>query len=211
MPTATKTTAEEVREAEANTAAHHLATRLVAIQGNLEDLEKDPTLAAEGLEDQELADAIADIQDARARLQNVERDLTTALGRRLGKTTGNLGDGRQYTLSRAQDRKEWDHSDWKRDARRKVTEAITSRFQTDDLGPMNGDLVDTETGEAASLAEVIQTALAQVQEVHGSTAPRSTALRSLGLYASDYCTSTPNGWRFTALKPTTPTSEDSPA
>lgn len=159
--------------------------------------ERDPIAAAEKMTDQELADYIAAIQDIRSRLGGVERELTTALGHRLGKVTSYLTDGRQFELGRSQDRKEWDHDSWKRDARRAVIKAAME-------GKEGLVLMDTETGEAVdNLAAVLYQAVTQAQEVHGSTAPRSRALKLLGLYASDYCTSTPAGWRFTALKPTT--------
>lgn len=205
--TAKKTTAQEVREVEADHAGQLLATRLAAIGAIVPDLEADPTLAAEGLPDLELADAIATIQDTRARLMNVERDLATALGKRSGKTVGTLSDGRQFKLERATDRKEWEHDEWKRDARRAVANAVTGRVEA--VGP----LVNMETGEEVTLGRVLQEAMTAIQEVHGATSPKSTSLKALGLYASDYCSSSPSGWRFSAIKPTpkadtTPTTEE---
>lgn len=196
-----KTTAQEVQEAEARVAADHLTTRLEAIAATTTDAEKDPGLAAEGLEDLELASYVAVLQDVRSRLANVERELTTALGKRTGKTVGNLPDGRQFTVDRMADRKEWQHDEWQRDARRAVAQMVTERFTLGD--PDSHFIVDVETGEEVPLARVLQEAMNQVELVHGSTAPRSRALKALGLYASDYCTSTPGGWRFSALKPTT--------
>lgn len=180
-------------------AAENLVDAFASLTQHLRYAEADPTLAAQGLEDDALAHSIALVQDIRRRLGDVERDLTVALGERLGKTTGNLSDGRQFTLSRTQDRKEWDHDDWKRDARRVIVERTMG-----DL-PARATVV-AETGEAqedVNLAAMVYEAITMAQEVHGSTAPRSRALKDLGLYASDYCTSQPGGWRFAAHPPTT--------
>lgn len=199
------TTAEEVREAEARTEADRLKAHLDQVDFSTNSAEKDPGLAAEAMTDQELADYVAAIQDIRQRLTMVERDLTTALGQRLGKTVGALGDGRQYKLERSQDRKEWAHDDWKRDVRRTVAK------RTMDMAAEEypEGLVNPATGEAVELGPILAVAIHDAQEVHGAQSPKSTALKALGLYASDYCTSTPAGWRFSAVKPTTPTTEDS--
>lgn len=189
-----KTTAEETQGAEARVATDILATRLDRIEMDTEEAETDPTLAAEGLTEDELAAYVALLQDIRSRLGAVERDLTTALGKRVGKTVGALPDGRQFTVDRMADRKEWIHEDWKRDVRRKVAD-----FYAKDCGL---ELVDG-AGEVQPIAPLLQEVMAKVQEVHGSTAPRSRSLKELGLFATDYCTSTPGGWRFNAVKPTT--------
>lgn len=157
------------------------------------------------LEAQDLADAIATLQDVKYRLGQVESTLATALGKREGVIQGNLPDGRQFTLKRTQDRKEWDHEEWKRDARRAIVNDLTKPGDTIYEGVVTAD------GEVVPLGPVLHTAIALAQEVHGSTAPRSTSLKRLGLYASDYCTSSPGGWRLNAIrpepKPTTETKE----
>jgi hypothetical protein len=149
--------------------------------------------------DQDLADAIAQAQEAKYLLGTVESSLTAILGKRAGSIQGNLSDGRAFTLRRAQDRKEWDHEEWKRDARRVIV-----RQATDQWDAPEGGLVDTETGAIVPLGVVLQEVVTVAQEVHGSTAPRSTALKRLGLYASDYCASSPAGWRFNAIRPEDP-------
>lgn len=174
-----------------------LAMAVDAIDLDTQRAERDPIQGAEKMTDQELADYIAALQDIRARLGSVERELTTALGKRLGKTTSYLSDGRQFELNRMADRKEWNHEDWQRDARRAI------QAELEDYVVLEGSLVDATTGEEKTLGQVIQEAMVRVELVHGSTAPRSRALKTLGLFASDYCTSTPGGWRFNALKPTT--------
>ena len=185
---------------EKSTPAHK--ANLVSIQamGELveatETLGTDPELAATDMAPERLADAIALLQDVRRRLASTEAAFTDALGKKAGQGTGSLSDGRQFTIQRAQDRKEWDHEDWKRDARRQIVQGITGHIQIVE------DLVDVQTGEVVTLATLLHEAVAQAQEVHGSTAPRSRALRALGLYASDYCTSSPAGWRFSAVAPT---------
>lgn len=184
-------TADEVREAEQNAAAHLFVNHLASAVGSIESLAKDPTKAAEGLETQALTDAIALLQDLRLQLTLVERDLIAVAGKREGKVVGSLSDGRQFTLERASDRTAWDHEDWKRDVRR----ALVERHADPDAV-----IVNQETGEETALRGFLHGVLTEAQEVHGSTAPRSRALKTLGLYAGDYATSSPNGWRFAAIK-----------
>jgi len=154
------------------------------------------------MSDDELLAALAAVHDAIPRLRDMERDLSVALGQRLGTVQGNLADGRQFTLKRTQDRKAWDHEDWKRDARRAIVQGV----------PKGLVLLDEDTGETQPLAPTLHVLLAEAQEVHGSTAPRSTALKRLGLYAADYCESSPGGWKFDAItpdpKPETTTEKD---
>lgn len=196
-------TADEVREAEQANAARLFVAFLGGLVADLENLEHDPTKAAGGLEAQDLVDAIALLQDVKVRLTAVERDLITTAGHRQGKVIGSLSDGRQFTLERASDRKEWDHDDWKRDVRRSLVERHAHP---------DAVIVNQETGEETALRVFLHGILAEAQEVHGSTAPRSRALKSLGLYAGDYATSSPNGWRFSAIKldhsPSTTTDTD---
>lgn len=187
-------TADDVREAEESAAAHLFVNGMGSLVAALENIEKDPTKAAQGMDSQALADSTALVQDLRYRLGLVERDLAVALGKREGKIVGALSDGRQFTLDRSSDRKEWQHDDWKRDVRRAVV--------TQTIGGHPFVVVNQETGQEFPLANLLQAALAEAQEIHGAQAPKSTALKTLGLYASDYCTSTPGGWRFAAVKPT---------
>lgn len=198
-----KTTAQEVREAEARVSASRLSSAMKTVDATTGDMKvADPDRAAEVMEAAELADAVALLQDVRHRLGLVERDLTVALGKRMGKGTGSLSDGRQFTLARAADRKEWDHDDWKRDARRAVVKAHAVMGTEPETGSeVIAVVVNPITGEEQNLATVLHAAIAEAQEVHGSTAPRSRALKALGLYASDYATSVPSGWRFTTVKP----------
>lgn len=152
--------------------------------------------AAALLEPEGVADLVALLQDLKFRLGQIETQAATTLGKMAGAIQGNLSDGRQFTLKRAQDRKEWDHDEWKRDARRAIVQ-----HTTDEMGSTLQVL--TEDGEVTefNLAALLHLAITEAQEVHGSTAPRSTSLKRLGLYASDYCTSSPGGWRFNAIRP----------
>lgn len=176
--------------------AHEMVAALYAIAGGVEAAEKaDPDLAGEAMETQALADAAALVADLRKRLQDVELSFAGTIGRREGKIVGTLSDGRQFKLERGSDRKEWDHEDWKRDVRRTVIASL----------PKGLLILDEDTGETQPLGPTLQVVLAQAQEVHGSTAPRSTSLKALGLWVTDYCTSTPAPWRFSAIAPKTTT------
>lgn len=156
------------------------------------------------LSEGQVLESLAAVHDAIRDLRTLEADLAAELGGRIGKGKGDLPDGRQYDLTRSTDRKEWDHAEWKRDARRVLTDQLTDRFLTVTEGEA---LIDTMTGEEVTLGRVLQEAMAAIQDVQGSSPPKSTALKPLGLYASDYCTSTPGGWRFNAIAPTTTTEE----
>lgn len=198
-------TADDIRDAEEANAAVLFVGYLLSLVAAVENLEKDPTKAASGMEGQDLVDAVALLQDLRTRLTMVERDLVTVAGRGMGRVVGSLSDGRQFTLERATDRKEWDHDDWKRDVRRIIATAVAEPYGGNNVVAMVGD--DGEVFDLP-LTGIIIEAITQAQEVHGSTAPRSRALKTLGLYAGDYSTSSPAGWRFSAVKPTTPSTTD---
>lgn len=143
----------------------------------------------------EVAQIIVSIHDQRARLNQAAEFLADTLGKKAGALQGNLPDGRQFTLKRSADRKEWQHEEWKRDARRAIVQEFTKPGDTIIEGVL------TVTGEVIPLGPILQEAMTAIQNVHGSTAPKSTALKPLGLYASDYCTSTPGGWRLNAIRP----------
>lgn len=176
-----------------------LVSALDDLSGAVKDLE-DNVDASAAMDPVPQADAIALVQDLRKRLGEVEQSLAIALGKAEGQFQGNLSDGRQFTLKRTADRKAWNHEDWKRDARRAVVkEAVADSSLA---------LVDEETGETLNLSAFLFTVVAEAQEVHGSTAPRSTALKRLGLYASDYCESSPGAWKFDAIPPKPQTETD---
>lgn len=195
-------------QAESDTHTARIAHRLRALEHAVTDLGK-------ALEDgivHVLADdrgrkadvatfaALATVQ--RQRLQGLENDLATALGQHAGRHIGTLADGSRYEVARSADRKAWDHDDWKRDVRREVVAQVA--------GPLAGGTLqhtNLETGEVTetTLGRILQEALTLAQNVHGSQAPKSAALRTLGLTTSDYCDSTPGPWRVSFIKPDTTT------
>ena len=95
---------------------------------------------------------------------------------------GELPDGRVYEIRRGSERKAWDHQRWQKDAREKLLAKH---------GIGSGVAVVPETGEEISVHEV----LAEIEAVHGSTGPRVTALRPLGLDPDDYCERSPGPYR----------------
>ena len=124
---------------------------------------------------------VAWCQAQRAVLAEMER-LATKFGGTsptIGKT-GTLPDGRRYTVRRGSNRKAWDHTAWKHDARAAV------------LGDHNlpAELVNPDSGELVNVLGI----LAEVQEVAGSTGPRISALKALALDPDDYCTTEPGSW-----------------
>lgn len=180
-----------------------LVTALVRLNADTATLQAHVDASAD-LEPIDQAAAIALVQDLRKRLGQVEQDLAITLGKAEGQHQGNLPDGRQFTLKRTANRTAWNHEDWKRDARRK----IIANAMPDDADLI---VVDSSTGETVdNVRAILYEAVTEAQEVHGSTAPRSTALKRLGLYATDYCESSPGGWKFDAIapKPTTETEQE---
>lgn len=79
-------------------------------------------------------------------------------------------------IRRSRDRTSWDHSEWKQDVRGAALEKTGAT-----------DEVFTADGESFNLRELLML----VQDVHGATAPKVTALRALGLEPKAYCTDAP--------------------
>lgn len=183
--------------------AERFVDALVRLDAAVADLEAVQDHSAE-LEPIPQAGAIALVKDLRQRLGQVESGLAETLGKAEGQMAGYLADGRQFTLKRTQDRKEWNHEDWKRDARRVIAAQVEDRFLIDEDG-VYGRVIDTTTGETVTLGRVLQEAMLAIQNVHGSAEPKSTALKPLGLFKGDYCTSSPGGWILNAIKPSTDT------
>lgn len=132
----------------------------------------------------DLAALLADVGEAADQLRTIARDVELATANAM------LGDeldaGDLYVeRSRGTDRKAWSHDDWQRDVRAKVVQAAG----------LKGAQIVTAAGELVPAAEVVHEALAAVQSAHGATAPKTTALRGLGLDARDYCESSPGAWR----------------
>lgn len=146
------------------------------IEGHVDDLQYDV-----------LADTVAWIQDQRRLLGEAEAYVARELGRMDGTPEIiELADGRRAEVMKGKDRKEWRHDDWKRDVRAAVLEQVVATWS-------EAPEVLDEDGEVATLplAQIVTTAMANVQAVHGSAAPKVTALKPLGLSADDYCTTGP--------------------
>jgi len=131
----------------------------------------------------DMAELLWLIQQSRVELQAMEREVEDTCARAM------LSDDvRTDTLvverHRSTDRKAWDHDAWKHDARNKVLRA---------LGLAGAQGVLSADGEVLD-ASVLWDALARLQSVHGSAAPKVTALRELGLDARDYCETSPGAW-----------------
>lgn len=133
-------------------------------------------------EARDLAMLLHDVRTAREALHALERGLETQTAQAMTSDQA-LAEGLRVDRSRATARREWDHESWQRDARRQV---LRSR------GLLGVTLVSAD-GEPLDLS--LSDVLADVQAVHGATAPKSTALRGLGLDVRDYCQSTPGAWR----------------
>lgn len=132
----------------------------------------------------DVAELYAAVSEARVRLQGLERDAEAATARAM------LGDYAETpTLrverSRRADRKAWDHEGWQADVRHKVLQAA---------GLKGAQGVINAAGEVLD-ASVLHDLMAAVEGVHGSTAPRVTAMRQLGIDPDDYCERTPGGWQ----------------
>lgn len=140
-------------------------------------------------DDDRVVGLIGRVRAIRATLGMVETVATRWAGQSpyIGKT-GVLADGTHYEIRRGRDRKAWQHDGWKHDVRERVL---------DRAGLAGHEVVDTETGELVDL----QTLLTWVQEQHGSTAPRVTELRKLGLEPDDYCESFPGLWNVDLIPP----------
>jgi hypothetical protein len=130
----------------------------------------------------DMAELLLDVQLARIALQNVERDIEAACAKAM---TGEqaLTPTLRAERSRATDRKAWSHDEWKRDVRRQVIRKH---------GLLGATIVSADGEELDKGA--LHTLLADLQNVHGAAAPKTTALRELGLDSRDYCESTPGAW-----------------
>lgn len=111
-----------------------------------------------------------------------------------------LPDGRRAEVMKGRERKEWRHEDWKHDVRAKVAAVH--------LSLLPDTLVDPNTGEELNVAPVVIQAISDAQAVHGSTAPKVTAMKELGLSADDYCTSGPGPYSVKISAPSTTTEEN---
>lgn len=134
----------------------------------------------QGTDVAELLDAV---RTERTRLQGLEVLVEGAAAKALLEdmtTTATLRIERHRTT----DRKAWDHAAWQRDVRAKALQAH---------GMKGAQGVLTADGEVLE-ASVLFDLMATLQGAHGSTSPKTTTLRALGLDARDYCESSPGRW-----------------
>jgi hypothetical protein len=131
-------------------------------------------------EGRDAAELFGIVQGARKALQDVERTLETAAYDAMTGDDVQAGD-LWVERYRSTDRKAWQHDEWQRDVRTKV-------LQVHGLKGAQGVL--TADGEVAPIS-VLHEVLRAVEGAHGSAAPKTTALRALGLDARDYCESSP--------------------
>lgn len=124
----------------------------------------------DAMEPQHVVTLVAHLQDLRRDLQGMEADLARLLGRDdTADRAGVLPDGRSWQVRKGAVRKAWRHAEWQHDVRALVLARLA------------------EDGDVGG-------ALATLQGVHGSTAPRATALRALGLDPDEYAESVPGSW-----------------
>lgn len=145
----------------------------------------------------EALDAVAAVVAATT-LQDIRRDLgqiESLIARQVGhdemaQREGTLPDGRIYKVQRGATRKAWDHDGWQGQVREQVCSGLL-------------DVVYDEDGtEVGSLRELI----AAAQRVHGSTAPKVTALRQFGLSPDEFCETYPGPYSLRVSAP----GEDTP-
>lgn len=141
------------------------------------------------------AELVGWLQDTKRRLAVVE----AYVAREMIKDPGcpdkiTLPDGRQAEVLRGATRKAWDHGAWQHDVRAAVL--VQQGVDPDST------IVDAGTGEAVPIHGI----LSAVQGVHGAQAPKSTALKALGLAAGDYCETLPGtiSVKISAPESTTP-------
>ena len=126
---------------------------------------------------EEATRVLADLREAMTTLSQIDAALVRHLY-----LTGPHGDIEVEGVGvvkvyRTNDRKDWDHDEWKQDVRAAILEERA----------IAGSVVDTASGEVIDLYDLLE----QVQNVHGAQAPKVTALRALGLNPEAYCDERP--------------------
>lgn len=137
----------------------------------------------------DMAELLLAVQSARIALQALERDAEAECAKAM---VGDYAETPTLRVERSRraERKTWDHEAWKRDARGKVLRKH---------GLLGAQAVIDAQGEMLSPAAFAE-ALTELQGVHGSTAPRVTQMRGLGLDPDDYCERTPGSWQVRVLR-----------
>lgn len=132
----------------------------------------------------DLAAVVETVREARKALTAHERHLEHECARAM---LGDYaeGNGVRVERSRGAERKAWDHDSWRHDVRAKVLRAH-GLAGAQGVVTADGELVDPT---------VVHELLAAVQNVHSAGAPKSTAMKALGLDVRDYCESSPGAWQ----------------
>lgn len=128
---------------------------------------------------------LAQVQDVRRDLAGTEAAVVRLVGQdEFTAKAGTLPDGRAYEVRKGAVRKAWDHEAWQHNVRARVVEEMVGR---------DAVLVHSGTGEAIDPFLL----LSAVQRAHGSTAPRATVLKQMGLDPGDYCEQASGPWSVT--------------
>lgn len=168
-------------------ACHTTVDPLTALTDAVEALSGDLSAITDACTDPEgrdFAELLWHLRSAREALQGMERDIEAATARAMLGDFAESGDLR-VERSRSRERKAWDHDSWQADVRAKVAQAS---------GLKGAQGVVLASGEVVP-ASVMFGALCEVQRVHGASAPKTTALRALGLDPEDYAETQPGAWR----------------
>lgn len=152
---------------------------------------------------QGLVDTVALIQDLKRALGVAEAYVAREAGYLAQEFStakaGQTSDGRPYEIMRGNVRKAWDHAGWQADVRREIVADAT----------LDGTLlaVSQVTGADHDLRQIVSEAVTRAQAIHGSAAPKVTALKALGVDPGDYCESTPGPYtvKITQSAPTATT------
>jgi hypothetical protein len=192
--------ARKARQVAAQERLGHAMNHMAMAQHEFSD---DLATAMDGHEDDleygVLAETVAWLQDMRRDLATAEAYVARQLGRMIGcPDVIELPDGRRAEVLKGKDRKAWQHADWQRDVRN----AIVDSREGWDLVAYRVSQMDG-TSEDVDVSDLI----AQAQAVHGSAAPKVTALKPLGLAADDYCESVPGPYSVRISAPATTTTE----
>lgn len=148
---------------------------------------------AEALDVAGLVTLAAQVADLKRGLAVAEAYLAREAGKvasEMNRREGTLPDGRHYAVKRGAIRKAWDHLTWKRD--------VLNAVANDANGVV---VVDQITGEEQDGPAFVGAFIAKAQEIHGSTAPKVKALKSLALDPDDYCTSSPGPYSVIITNP----------
>lgn len=194
--------ARKARQVAAQERLGHAMNHMAMAQHEFSD---DLATAMDGHEDDleygVLAETVAWLQDMRRDLATAEAYVARQLGRMIGcPDVIELPDGRRAEVLKGKDRKAWKHEDWQHDVRTEVLVRFSEQHPD--------GLLDPATGETHDVITLVAPLIRQAQAVHGSAAPKVTALKPLGLAADDYCESVPGPYSVRISAPATTTTTE---